>query len=348
MLSQFITERSPVITSILVVSALVLGIVSSAEACSRLMYTTSNNNVVVGRSMDWMEDIKTDLWAFPAGMLRIGSHSPNAIQWTSKYGSVIASGYNLGSTDGINTQGLTANLLYLAQADYGKQGARQKSLSVLNWLQYVLDNYASVDEAVNEFRKNHFYIEANLLPNGTFPAVHLSLSDPTGDNAIFEYIGGNLVVYHNKKYTVMTNEPPFDKQLVLNDYWQGLKGTFLPGTTEPSDRFVRASYYLNQAPLMADEQQSISVVFSIIRNVSQPIVKNNSDRPNQASTLWRSVADIKRGIYYFEHTDRPNVFWVSLKKLDLSVKASAKKLPLSNGEIYAGEVSSYFVPSKPF
>lgn len=211
-----------------------------------------------------------------------------------------------------------------------------------------MDNYASVDEAVREFGKNQFHMEATSLPDGTYPGVHLSISDSTGDNAIFEYIDGKLVVYHSKKYTVMTNEPAFDKQLVLNDYWQGLKGCFLPGTAEPSDRFVRASYYLSQAPLITHEQQSIAVVFSIIRNVSQPIMKTNSDRPNQAPTIWRSVADVKRRVYYFEHTNRPNVFWVNLTKLDLNIGSSAKKLPLSNGEVYAGEVSSHFIPSKPF
>jgi len=311
------------------------------------MYT-SEGNIITGRSMDWMEDIKTDLWAFPAGMSRTSCDDASAVKWISKYGSVIASGYNLGATDGINTQGLNANLLYLANADYGKLSPGQNSLNVLNWAQYVLDNYATVDEAVKKFGKNQFHMKAKLLPDGTYPGVHLSLSDSTGDNAIFEYVEGQLIVHHNKSYTVMTNEPTFDKQLVLNDYWQALKGSFLPGTSEPSDRFVRASYYLNQAPLKADEQQSIAVVFSIIRNVSQPITKINSDRPNQAPTIWRSVADLKRLVYYFENTNRPNVFWVNLIKLNLNVGDSPKKLLLSNGEVYAGEVSSYFVPSKPF
>lgn len=325
-----------------------LCIESPGESCSRLMYTNSEGNVVVARSMDWMEDIKTDLWAFPAGMDRTSSDGPNAVKWTSKYGSVIASGYNLGSTDGINSQGLNANLLYLANANYGELSPGENNLDVLKWAQYVLDNYANVDEAVKEYGKNQFHMKAKLLPDGTYPGVHLSISDPTADNAIFEYVEGKLVVHHNKKYTVMTNEPTFDKQLVLNDYWQELKGSFLPGTAEPSDRFVRASYYLSQAPLTGDEQQSIAIAFSIIRNVSQPITKSNSDRPNQAPTIWRSVADVKRRIYYFEITNRPNIFWVDLTKLDLNIGSPAKKLPLSNGEVYAGDVSSHFITSKPF
>lgn len=317
-------------------------------SCSRLTYTASEETTVIGRSMDWVEDIKTDLWAFPAGMVKSGSDAPNSVKWTSKYGSVIASGYNLGSTDGINTQGLDANLLYLASADYGTPSSGQPVLSVLQWAQYALDNYATVDEAVNGFKRNNFHLEAKPLPNGRYAGIHLSLSDKSGDNAIFEYVKGELTIYHNRQYTVMTNEPTYEKQLALNDYWQRLKGCFLPGTTEPSDRFVRASYYLQQASKAADEQQAVATVFSIIRNVSQPILNDSSDRPNQAPTIWRSVADLKRQIYYFEITNRPNVFWVDAKKLNLNSGAPVKKLALADGQVYAGEVSSHFIPSTPF
>lgn len=328
--------------------ALILCLSSASHACSRFTYTTQEGGVVIGRSMDWMEDMQTDLWAFPAGISRIGSDAPNSIKWTSKYGSVIASGYNLGTTDGINSRGLVANLLYLATTDYGQPSPDRQNLSVLNWAQYTLDNFSTVDEAVKGLSKNPLHIIAKPLPNGTYPGVHLSISDPSGDNAIFEYVDGNLDVYHGKQYTVMTNEPTYDKQLALNEYWQGLKGCFLPGTSEPPDRFIRASYYLGQAPSSADVQQSIAIVFSIIRNVSQPFMKNQSDRPNQSATLWRSVADAKHLVYYFEKTNRPNIVWVDLSKLNLNAGEPIKKLPLANGEIYAGEVSSHFMKSKSF
>ena len=42
----------------------------------------------------------------------------NSVQWTSKYGSVIASGYDICSTDGLNEAGLAANLLWLAESEY--------------------------------------------------------------------------------------------------------------------------------------------------------------------------------------------------------------------------------------
>ncbi len=318
------------------------------EACSRFTYTGPDNTVITGRSMDWDEDLHTDLWAFPAGIQHVGSTVPNSITWASKYGNIVASGYDLGSTDGINTQGLAANLLYLSTTDYAVPRPDRKNISIFTWAQYFLDNYATVDEAVNDFGKDKFNMIAPILPNGANATVHLAITDKSGDNAIFEYVSGKLIVHHSRNYTVMTNEPTYEKQLALNNYWQNLKGAFLPGTGEPADRFVRASYYLNVAPQTSNEQKSIATVFSIIRDVSVPIQGRISSRPNVAATLWRSVADLKNNIYYFENTDRPNVFWVNMGKIDLSKGAPIKKLPLKNGEIYAGEVSDKFVASASF
>ncbi len=127
-----------------------------------------------------------------------------------------------------------------------------------------------------------------------------------------------------------------------------MNGTFLPGTDTPEDRFVRASYFLDKALKTDNEQKSVATVFSIIRNVSVPMGANTPGRPNVSSTLWRTVADLKNKIYYFEAADRPNVFWVDVKKLNLQARSPVKKLNLANNEVYAGEVSSKFVVSKPF
>ncbi len=318
----------------------------SAEACSRFTYVATNNTVITGRSMDWMQDIHTDLWAFPAGMQRKGANTANALTWTAKYGSVIASGYDIATTDGINSQGLDANLLYLADTQFPAKKPNQPDLSVFSWAQYMLDNYATVDEAVNDFTQKKLNILAPTLPDGNYPAVHLAITDKTGDNAIFEYIDGKLIVHHGKQYKVMTNEPSYNDQLTLNNYWQSFKGEFLPGTAKPVDRYVRASYYLNAAPQTDKTPKAIAIVFSIIRNVAVPMsVEVSPEHPNVAATLWVSVADLQHDVYYFQSTDRPNVFWVDLAKLNLAKGAPVKRLPLQNNQVYAGEVSQHFVTS---
>ncbi len=84
----------------------------TAEACTRVLYQGTQNVVITGRSMDWMEDMHSNLWVFPRGVERNGEAGPNSITWTAKYGSVIVSSYEVGTADGINEKGLVANLLY--------------------------------------------------------------------------------------------------------------------------------------------------------------------------------------------------------------------------------------------
>ena len=40
--------------------------IQQAEACTRAVYLGQDDTVITGRSMDWVEDIKTNLWVFPA------------------------------------------------------------------------------------------------------------------------------------------------------------------------------------------------------------------------------------------------------------------------------------------
>jgi len=177
-------------------------------------------------------------------MTRDGAAGPDSAKWTAKYGSIIASGYNVATTDGMNEKGLVANLLYLAEADYGKDEGKPP-LSIGLWAQYVLDNYATVDEAVKGLRAQPFRIIAPTLPDGSAADLHLAISDPSGDSAIFEYLKGDLVIHHGKEYVVMTNSPSYDKQLALNAYWKHIGGTkFLPGTNSAPDRFARASFFI--------------------------------------------------------------------------------------------------------
>ena len=180
-----------------------LGAIHVAEACTRAVYVGSEGLVITGRSMDWLEDMHSHLWAFPAGIKRNGAGGANTPEWVAKYGSVVVSGYDIGSADGMNEKGLVANLLYLAESDYGTTEDKP-ILSISLWAQYVLDNFATVAEAVDALKPEPFRIVAPVLPNGKGAQLHLAISDETGDSAIFEYIGGKLLIHHGKQYRVMT------------------------------------------------------------------------------------------------------------------------------------------------
>jgi len=150
----------------------------------------------------------------------------------------------------------------------------------------------------------------------------------------------------------MTNSPTYDEQLALNSYWTQIGGTvMLPGTNRAADRFARASFYVNAIPKAEDPVESIASVFSVIRNTSVPYGLTTPDQPNISSTRWRTVADQKRKLYFFESALTPNVFWVDLKKIDFSPESGkVKKLDLGANQTntFNGVVNDSFKESEPF
>ncbi len=320
------------------------------HACSRVVYQGPKGTIITARSMDWNEDMKTNLWIFPSGLERNGEAGPNSFKWTSTFGSVIATAYDCSSSDGMNEKGLVANLLWLAESEYEAWDQKKAGLSIAAWVQYVLDSYATVEEAVRGLSKQEFVVVTGDTPGRNSQAtLHLAISDPTGDNAIFEYIGGKLVIHHSRSYQVMTNSPIFEKQLALNEYWKTIGGTvMLPGTNRAADRFVRASFYINAIPQTDNAPVAVASVFSVIRNVSVPYGISTPGQPNISSTRWRTVADHKNKIYFFESALTPNTFWVEFKDIDFSKTGKVKKLSISNGELYSGNTAGKFVETKPF
>ncbi|WP_233968559.1 linear amide C-N hydrolase [Pectobacterium polaris] len=354
-------------------------------ACTRLVYKDPNNldYPITARSMDWAEDTETNLWIFPRELKRSGAAGQHSLEWTSKYGSVIASAFdsnaNMASTtDGVNEKGLAANVLWLAESKYPTTAptAQKPGLSIAAWAQYVLDNFATVDEAVKALQAEKFTLVTKKLPlpnNAHGEAtLHLSLSDSSGDSAIIEYIDGKQVIHHDKKYQVMTNSPTFDQQLALNAYWEQIGGNvMLPGTNRAADRFVRASFYVKHVdpnkPNLIDSKKrnpgvkekteqekdkaDLAAAFSIIRNASVPYGYSLADMPNISSTRWRTVIDHQSLQYFFESAVSPNIFWVDLKKIDFAPSVNnTKKLDLGPNQstIYSGEAHESFKPATPF
>jgi len=322
-----------------------------AHGCTRAVYLGPEDTIITVRSMDWQSDLGSNLWAFPRGMQRDGAAGPTSIRWTSKYGSVVATAFEAATADGMNEKGLVANLLYLAESEYPQVSGSDNRLpmSISAWTQYVLDSYATVAEAVAAIRQEPFYIIPVTSPDGKAGTVHLAISDPTGDSAIFEYVGGKQVIHHGRQYQVMTNSPIYEQQLALNAYWQQIGGvTMLPGTNRAADRFVRASFYINAVSQTANNAEAVASAFSVIRNASVPLGISTPGQPNISSTLWRTAADHKNKRYYFESTRSPTVFWVDLADLDFAVGSPVKRLTLTDGAVYAGNAAMQFRPAEPF
>lgn len=338
----------------LALAAFLLPFASEAYACTRVVYKGPNNTIITARSMDWKDAMYSNIWVFPRGMERTGEVGKASAKWKSKYGSVIVSAFDIATSDGMNEKGLVSNILWLIESqypDYDPNGSvKQKGMSLALWAQYVLDNYATVQEAVTDLQKNPITIvTANTPGRNSLATVHLSISDAKGDNAILEYIDGKLMVYHDPSYTVLTNSPTYDKQLAVRNYWEFLPGNLvLPGTGRSEDRFARASYYATAVEQSDDTVIAVGSAFSVIRNCSVPYGVHIENQPNLSTTRWRTVSDQKNLVYYYEDPLTLAPLWLDLKTLDFSEKASVKKLDVSNKQQYFGLANAHLANTKPF
>jgi choloylglycine hydrolase len=319
--------------------------------CTRVLWDDGNGNVFVGRTQDWTERADSAFRVYPRGIDRVGAVAENPHRWTSKYGSLVVSAYDIGTHEGVNEEGLAGHALYLAEeAAFGERDPEIEAIGIMQWVQYYLDNFATVAEAVEAQKTFAFQIEPLILPNGYPTLVHVSLSDKSGDSAVIEYSGGRAKVYHDRRFTVMTNEPTYDKQIENLKQYRTFGGDDpLPGERTPTDRFVRAAYYANGLPTPANADEGAAYIFSVIRHVSVPFGLGDPDRPNVASTIFRTVQDLTGGRYFFESTYAPNVVGVDITKLDFTAGGPELELRVEE-KIFSlsGEVTSQLEPAEPF
>ena len=318
--------------------------------CTRVVWPDAAGAVLVGRNMDYHRDLGTNLWKLPRGRQR-DDGVDGALTWTAAYGSVVATAFDMITVDGLNEAGLSGHVLWLAESDYGTYDPSRPALSQAVWLQYFLDNYATVADAVAWVRENDAQVVQLSDPfSGEVPAIHLAIDDATGDSAIFEYIDGKLDIHHSRDYVVMTNSPAYEQQLALLEEVEGFGGDRpLPGSTLASDRFIRAAYYVGRLDQPTSQLNAIAAMFSVIRNAAQPFRIPDPGKPDASQTIWQVVADLTNRRYVFESTIRPNIVWVDFDDLDFREASSELTIDLGSqlaveGGL-AGNVSDQFTES---
>ncbi len=326
----------------------------TTDACTRILSNKSKLGVYTARTMDWPESTQPELIVFPRGIKRDGGHvgknvvaPENPAKWTSKYGSIVVPVYGLGTADGFNEKGLGVHLLYLKSTDFGPRDITKYGLQSALWGQYVLDNAATVEEALILLQNiQPVMIEAR----GHKATVHLVIEDATGDSAIIEYTNGKSEVHHSHDYRIVTNDPTYEEQLALlkkQDFSKPSSDMQLPGNVNPVDRFQRATYYAALLPEPKDQREAIAGVLAVARNVSVPFGAPYKDM-GIYNTEYRTAMDLKKKRYFFELSTSPNLVWIDLDKFKLGKGSPVMALNPDNIDL-SGNVSGKFKPAKaPF
>lgn len=202
------------------------------------------------------------------------------ITWVTKYGSV---SFNLLGIDlpcyGVNEKGLFIVELFLDKT-FSKPDPTKAEMFWAQWIQFQLDNYATVAEVLEN------------LPNApvidwwpTFPGSHFYLADKLGNTAAIEQIDREFQVSSSSTMPipVLCNEP-YQKDLNQTRGYKFMSGDtrFNQNTTEWNDRFAKTTYLLNSYdPEISPVDYSWKVL--------------NSIYPGE----WQLVADLTNETLYF-------------------------------------------------
>ena len=236
------------------------------------------------------------------------------LRWTSRYASVTFNQWGREfPMDGMNEAGLVVALMWLDETVYPVDA--RPSLRVLEWIQYQLDNFATVGELLA-------HAEETRIAGGT--PLHYLIADATGDAATIEYLQGSLVV-HRPAY-VLTNDTYSRSMSRLQ------QARSMPNGFSSLDRFTRASMLLDRSAATVD------AAFNILASVAQP-----------GSTRWSVVYDTRRRELHWVSDRSRDRKTLRFADLDLACTAEAKMLDIHSDaallEPYSSDLNRELVVS---
>jgi penicillin V acylase-like amidase (Ntn superfamily) len=163
-----------------------------ASACS-LFSLASGDTTVYGRNLDWSAPLPGAVIVNPRGIEKSvlpwrgrwpAPHDGPRVSWTARFGSVTFTCYGRDFIEGgMNEAGLIVSEASL-EAVYPPPDGRP-GVSCAQWMQYQLDNYATVEEVLLHI--------GDLRPDGE--GWHYLLADAAGECAVIEYESGHPVIY---------------------------------------------------------------------------------------------------------------------------------------------------------
>lgn len=336
-----------------------------APACSLAFVNNRKIAKIVTRSMDLPVALpeRPKFVVFPAGTPRDSQRSqlpgikarlegigPDTIRWTARYGSAGIVSFEGATTDGLNEKGLAAHVLVLDESQLEPPDNRSV-LPDTHWVQYVLDNFATVTEVVEAHRAGKFRLAAAWstdLGYSKHLPTHLAVQDASGDSAIIEYVKGRLVIHHGPQYRIMTNDPSYDEMIELMKQYAPFGGTKpLPGDETPPARFLRLADYARYLPDPKNYTEAVAGALSLLR-IAQVPFRDPARVPDRSfwggvQTNWVSAADVTNRIYYVNSSTVPSLFWLDLRKVNLKADAPILYLDLHDPKV-GGDAQRYLKP----
>jgi penicillin V acylase-like amidase (Ntn superfamily) len=267
------------------------------SACTTFLLK-SKDRVVFGRNYDWITGegvLNTNLRGLNKTSMQIKDQE--TISWTSKYGSLTFNQYGKEfPTGGMNEKGLVVELMWLDGTVYPAKDDRA-AVDVLQWIQYQLDNAATIEEVIAS--------DKLLRISGNNAPLHYLIADAEGNAATIEFLEGKMVVHKGGDLPVPV--------LTNNQYGYSLQKV-KAGATEGNnslERFSTVCSMLNRFNKTGENIKSpVDYSFNILNEVAQG-----------SFTKWSIVYDITNKQVHFKTEGHSGIKSICFADIEFSCKA---------------------------
>jgi len=243
------------------------------------------------------------------------------IAWTSRYGSVTFNAWGKEFIDGgINEAGLYIHEMSLLGTRFPEDDERPR-MFMMQWMQYQLDNYASVEEVLSNL--------STIVLDGW--AWHFFVSDREGNTAAIAFVDGDPTVYTGDAMPIpVLCNTTYPEELANLERYAGFGGEEPVRLRDKgTERFVHAAYMIQDAPQSVDADYGFRILKTLERGL----------------TRWSTVVDVNQGRVYFRTYLGKRVKYFDMARLDFSPDTPVQMLDIHVDLV--GDVLDYFVDYTP-
>jgi len=311
--------------------ALILYFSAETLCACTTFFIHKNGQFAFGRNYDWITDagmVCSNLRGLSKTSMKMPEGS--VIKWISKYGSITFNQYGKEFPNGgMNEMGLVVEMMWLDGSQYPKPDKRP-SMYVLQWIQYQLDNCASIKEVLATNKKIRISQQVNA-------PVHYLVADAAGEAATIEFLEGRMVVHKGSglPLAVLANTAYATSSKLVMDAESEYDDGKTPVSQSYSDNSVRR--FANACAMVKKYEQE---------NISTPIVDYSFeilDKVNQPEfTKWSIVYDINNKIVYFKTASYREYKSIAFAEVDLSCSAKAVSFDMNQPSV--GSIGKLLVP----
>lgn len=293
-----------------------MGALGILFACTTFLMSGESGHVI-GKSYDWDHGQGLVL-VNKRGMAKQAlpmKPDDKPARWVSKHASVTFNQYGRELPNGgMNDAGLVVEVMWLDPSKYPAPDGRP-TVNELQWVQYQLDNYGTVDEVVKAAE--------DLRVSLVYGKVHYLACDKGGACAAFENVDGRMRVTSGKALPVpvLTNHTYAESMAYLQEH-----GTRPPVGRGSLERFARAAA-LVQPEVRGD---LVKAAFAVLDSVSQG-----------PDSQWNIVYDPTHLKVYFRTYTNKKIKSFDFASFDRSCASAVRLLDIDTDA--SGDVTGKFV-----